>query len=944
MNKRRSQQRLGWLYLLALIMTPLLYCGMAEASKSSQWCQSQIENTKGDPILKSRIFGDLVQQNLAAIYKSNADYMKDYAIPGELLSDGKVGRITEKWLSFFCNEFNQTSKTISNREFVTNALSDLVTVAQLTDNYPLWRQVMVSEAFHHWLSEQQLSKDSRCDTEPACYGTPIQLHALFDKYYLQAQLPNHQEEVTTSPRYFTEPVKLEKKYYVLNAKDIETLAAWSQFSGKLEALATTSFKSDNDVGAALSPILIGLIGDLGSETMESELSKLVTVTAAQYQVVSTPIQDIDSEGKPAPAEERTGTDSKPQATSEAKSKPADNASSEKSKEDSSTERQSSADTNTADTSATGASSPKSTKAAIEPLPTPSVVTTKKLLTPASYDINSEAVTKLYQRYSIVTLSAEQLKILTPLSEHVFANIYLFQVAVNDLLLDEEVLTLSKKHGLDDLYQLAKKTGNAPKKESEPLQWSATEACGCADNITLEGNNTRFYYGFYQYWQTQKEAKIDFSQLTRMAYFSASIENNKVTTPDNWQATNPNASFVVNAHNHRVKVDLVFSNIAVDLLKNQLDTQYNDALISQIVATVKTPIKGYTINALKPIMSFGQSRSRTMADGVTLNLDLSELSTEADFKGFIEFIKKLKKKLNSPALISEQETDPAPSDKAAIEDEYYLNLVVPAYDLITKEGRFYSIENLNEIEPSINLFLMNFESLAVNEEQLHLKNEFVKNNALEISHLASSQESTSTSSSNTYEVSLMKQLRTKLGDPEYSEDAGTLFHKSIPLIHVDNDLPQLAEVLNYAKWSYLGAAFWSYPLLTEGSEVSDLINSAYFVTKVEKGPLASVAELATQVCNVLCPLRWELRVVFYCLVALVLFYAIASIWAFRLRQLFRRWYFLLFMLASAMFIMLVFSCDPYWKEQQQLFIFIFILAVFAANVIRQREINNRSNLP
>ncbi|WP_076414619.1 hypothetical protein [Shewanella sp. UCD-KL12] len=924
MNMGHFLYRFNGLCLLPLVMTLLLFCGQSEAASSSQSCQSQIDKTKHDPILKSRIFGDLVQGNLAVIYKENTSYQADYKSPGELLSDGKVGRITEKWLRYFCEEFNQASKVTSNSDFVTNMLSSLVTVAQLTENYPLWRQALVSDVFQLWLSQQvklNIIREPSCSLSPACYGTPIELHSIFDKYYLQQQEPT---QVIAEPSYYTPAVKIEDNYYLLDSSDIEALTSWSKQGSLLQATTTKSYKTDSEIGAVLTPIVTSLIGELASDKMESELTKLITVTPAQYKVTET--KDSSAAVKANTATSKSTEESATKTSAKTKDSSAAvkaNTTTSKSTEESATKTVENKDeTKAADNS--------SAESSVQP----SSVTTKQLVKPASYAVTSEAIAQLYQRYSIVSLSSDQLKLLTPLADQSFADLYLFKVALKDLLLIYSASKQLNSQGLSDLYQLAQKPGKVPTEINNPLQWNATPGCGCAENISLEGLNTRFYYGFYQYWQ-QSELTIDYSKLTRLAYFSASIQGNKVTTPPNWQADKPNSQFIVNAHNHRVKVDLVFSNGQVSSSGEEALILFNDDLIEQIVASVKTPLRGYAINKFKPIMSLGESPKRTMADGVTLNLDLSSLKTVADFERFIGFIKKLKQQL----YLSEA------SAMAEIEDPYYLNILVPAYDLIDNTSGFYTIDNLNRIEPYINLFIMNFESLAVTEqqsvnEQLHDKQVSVEAQPEPVSNSANVDNQVS--SSTTYKVSLLKALRTQLGDKQYSDIAGKIFIKTIPLINVDDKFQELEQVLNYSKWSYLGAAFWSYPL---SSEVSKLINSTYFVPEeIEFSALVPAVTLATKVCNTLCPLRWPLRVAIYCLIGLVLFYAIASIWAFRLRQLFSRWYFLLFMLASAMFIMLVFSCDPYWKEQQQLFLFIFILIVFAANVIRQREISNRSNLP
>lgn len=81
-----------------------------------------------------------------------------------------------------------------------------------------------------------------------------------------------------------------------------------------------------------------------------------------------------------------------------------------------------------------------------------------------------------------------------------------------------------------------------------------------------------------------------------------------------------------------------------------------------------------------------------------------------------------------------------------------------------------------------------------------------------------------------------------------------------------------------------------------------------------------------------------------LVWVLLIFVIASIWFYRIRAWLVRWYVLAFIAIATLFIMLVFACDPYWKEQQQLLLFgvvLFMLVLFYAKQLAKRA---QDNLP
>ncbi|NRD75147.1 hypothetical protein HQQ94_18365 [Shewanella sp. VB17] len=831
--------------------------------------------------MTSKIFGDLVQKNLGIVYQDNSAYLQDYDNPGTYLSDGKVGRITEKWLAYFCHEFNQAHIAKSNSEFVAQLLSSLMTIAELSQNYPQWRQILKSLIFSEWMQQQavnQLTKQD-CIDKPQCYISAQTLHLAIDEFVLSQQNTSKLIPSTDSPLVANKSI-----YYQLSNTDMKKLAVWSDTRFKLNELMDQPFASEAAIVKELRPLTLALVGELSPSKINALLNQLVVVTPASYQSVAAPTIS-NSAAITQAATSLLPTDTPSDLTTVQKD-PAD---------------------------PSGASSAIINEASVTKAAPVSV-----LMQPQSYAITKHSIKDFTQAVNtlngevMIALTQAQMKQLAMLEAMVFNSRYLLSVALKDI----DLTTLS-----DDVFkslvELFKKLIRPTDIKVNELVWQATPGCGCAENISLEGNHSPIYYGFYQYWQPDEQT-IDYSRLTRMAYFSASIDGSRVTVPDNLRVTKPFSEFVNSAHNHRVKVDLVFSNNNGSPAEQQVEIEFNDALLNDIIATVQAPLEGYPINNLKPIMSLGQSPKRSMADGVTLNLDLQQINTQAKVNEVNAFIKKLKMQLNANNV---------GADTAGIEDQYYLNMIVPSYALVSEASLFYTLDNLAELEPYINLYIMKFSpfSLAQENTQEGLSNDMNISESMNV------------------DVERLKLLRTYMGDKKHTDIAGVLFNKSIPLLQIDgHNTDYIKQVLNYTKWSYLGAAYWTYPL-SDG--VSDLIDISYFSGQDSTFTLIKPAvNLANKVCDTLCPLRWPLRVVFLLLFLSLAIYMLTSLWVFRLRSLYKRWYFFAFLLGYVIFIMLVFSCDPYWKEQQSLFLFLFLFIALVVNFFRQKEIEKRKNLP
>ncbi len=825
----------------------------------TQQCSLKLNEISADAFSRAKIFGQITQNNLEIIYRDNKDYRTDYSQPGNMLADGKFGDITKRWLVFFCQEFSLNTNIASN-EFVEQLLAALMTIAQLNNTYVNWRRTLDTKQLINWAynSDNTEGRVITCNSRPGCFGSPVQLQQLLDKYYLQAGV--EKARIGESP-----------SHYRLSSEDISYFSSVNETLVLLEALVEQEFADKIALNNELRPLLKELTDEY------------------QYYVLK-----LVEQSKPVVAETRESTPSTP-----------------------------------------------STK-------TPAVAAEdnrKDVNAEVTYKITLNGLEKMYQQLGLASLSEQQIISMQQVENTVFAQQYLLYVALRQAGIIQ-LSALAKTL----ITQRALKQGQGAMNKAPALIWQATTGCGCADNLTDTGEQKHSYYGLYPYWLDDKwfnnkqNQTIDFSQLTRIGYFSATVSEdslgvNHLETPYNWQAKKPYTEFIDLAHKHRVNVDLVISNRRAQLnnTEHAVNDNYGQPLILDIVNTVKTPLREHIIDRLKPIISFGFSPSRTMADGVTLNFDLQQMTSLEQQDKFVRFIQDLKQGL-SPV---QKYPDELPL--AALTDAYYLNMMVPVEQLHKNEG-FYSLANLLKIAPQVNAFIMVFEAKTTTTNSTSTTSTEMTTQTSEtaVPKSAIKQDDEVKTNVNTDRVRQMKDLRTLLGTKQHIANAEQLFNKIIPML-VTNDVasaPLLLESeLNYTSWSYLGAAYWTLPLSDDAYEK---INNTYFPSlenRITVDQNIIISDLTTkavttaiQLCNYLCPQRWLLRLVLFALFTLVICCAVVSIWIYQLRAMFDSWYFWVFSVIAAIFILLVFSCDPYWKRHQLVMFFRFTIINIAAGLM------------
>lgn len=550
--------------------------------------------------------------------------------------------------------------------------------------------------------------------------------------------------------------------------------------------------------------------------------------------------------------------------------------------------------------------------------------------PIHYQLNAEDIAYLESKHELESK-------LMPLSGQIFAQRYLFEIALNMLGFEHSDVEGDKAVHKKAIIDRAKKSGLWVKDEVKKITWQATEGCGCLEATSVGNAYQKTYYGFQPYWlnnspiQTiDKEAAIaadkkaqrtiDFSQTSRIGIFSATVKsapvgNNYLTVPLNWRPERPFSTFVEVAHKHRSKVDLVITNLkpsSADELSSPFPINYfyDETLIKQINQSIKQPLIDDPINAFKPWLSFGQSPERTLGDGVTLNFDLTELSGEQAHINFKTFIKQLKQTLLTNQI------DPKVDVKAKTDDAYYLNIMLPAEQLMAGEG-FFTMENLSDIAPYVNLFIVTFEPLA--------------------QPLAST-------NSKMGQITAMEKLKHFFAKEPNLKISAELFSKLIPMITFkDNEAGK--DIFTHAQMNYLGAAYW-WTFNPNTPDTSVYPKQTLTIDNAENVELSynSVKNILATVCNIACPHRWLMRVILFCAFAFIVIIAVASLWVYQLKILFTSWRFIIVSGLFSLFLLLVLVCDPYWKQNQEFVVFIFIILTTLIKLVLKVNDSKENDLP
>ena len=548
----------------------------------------------------------------------------------------------------------------------------------------------------------------------------------------------------------------------------------------------------------------------------------------------------------------------------------------------------------------------------------------------AYTLSPEGLRLWQQRPEVASIPDAELKPLMLLQDQLFDSEKLMAVALDnigfamrDANTDKPLQSTEQSRLRQLVYNNAFKTGRWPEQAPTPLSWQPTPDCGCAAEIINQERFTNFSYGFMPYWQ-QGSSDIAFNAFNRIGLYAFTLgERNQLQSPPNWRNNRQFNAFINTAQAHNTYLDIVVT--AFDGISYQAaDLQY---LRQQLVSEVTAPMAGFALNNLQPWLSFGLSSRRTLADGITFNLDLTALDATEQLN-FATFLRELRTDLKLPA-------------QATNADTYFINLKVPASavlnaalpQLMTSHNKaataakmastLYTPEKLAELAPLVNLLLVRFDhsveaalSPAVNAAQdpYQFRRE-------------------------------MKFLKTAIDTMANADDATLLLEKILPLFEL-KQLEQSGQLsgqdfrndLTYANWNFSGAAFWTLPL---SQAQYDIVQQAFNVPENY-----GYQQVLQQLCDQVCPKRWFWRLVLaLLLLSVVLLYLLATLFYYPLQRWLEHPAMLYGVpLVFAIGLLLILSCDPYWHQFQSVILIVILAFVVLGFMLYRRLQQRREHYP
>lgn len=551
-----------------------------------------------------------------------------------------------------------------------------------------------------------------------------------------------------------------------------------------------------------------------------------------------------------------------------------------------------------------------------------------------YGISSSGLAQWQQLPEVASLPDAQLQQLAPFAGQIFQSEALFGAALDSIgfaaATAEVPITAAEQSRLRQLvFDNAFKAGQWQRAAAKPLQWQASAECGCAPQIIKQERFTNFSYGLVPYWQTQT-TEIAFASFNRIGLYGFILgKDNKLQAPPNWQNNRDFNGFINLAQAHNSYLDIVVSGF--NSISYQPDAL--DKLRLQLVETLTTPMAGFALNNLQPWLSFGLSPKRTLADGVTFDLNLANL-TEAEQLNFISFLRQLRVDLNLAA-------------EAANTDNYFINLKVPASAVLAaaeaalpalyqqampakqyRSDTIYAPDKLATLAPLVNLLLVRFDTDVVAAQQ------------------TAEQLATEDKTHSAYPFrQQMKSLKAAIDSMPSADEATMLLEKLLPLFEIlpleqSGQLSQqdLANDLTYANWNFSGAAFWRLPLSAGQYQV---VTDAFTVA-----PAYRYQQMLQQVCDQVCPKRWFWRLVLASLlIAVASLYLLATLLYYPLQRYLEHP--LLLYGAPLLFaigLLLILSCDPYWHQFQSLILLAVLALVLLGFMLYRRMQQRRQHYP
>ncbi len=434
----------------------------------------------------------------------------------------------------------------------------------------------------------------------------------------------------------------------------------------------------------------------------------------------------------------------------------------------------------------------------------------------------------------------------------------------------------------------------PIKSLNKIQLSA-DGCGCSRDFSS------LVYGFYPYWLPAKDTvhKLDFSLFDRIGFYSLWLnQEGKIQNPLQWSDEWDAAAFINKAHKYLVDVD-------VTVYASGWQAWSDKVMQVAVNATAQAVKQRFTSKG--KVKTGGEtpmfdSSSSVQGDGVTVVFEKYTGATEKSHK-ITDFINALSEKLNT--------------DK----HDFKINIMLDMdLDALKHKMAFSDLEAI----------LLDSDAAPAKVEHLFVFLQAPTTDA-------------------------KKNLRRMIEDQFRGADRKQVLRKIVPVISAaghDKDprgaYSQFTDDLIYFQDNFAGVGLWPLPLDSDvGVEpLKAKIIELYTDPNGENHISGWVDQLVPELCQFACPNRWLFRLSFDLLVGLILVYALLAIWIYKLRRIYKQyfWFFLAAISVSALIFLISLVCDPFWRARADIVLVALILLIVVITIGRYVSKATRPRLP
>ena len=722
-----------------------------------------------------------IQQALLEIYSEDPAYMQAYRESMLPLSDNIVGPITLSWLNRFWFEF----KMVPSGNLTNASVSALLHFATTIKAHPEWKADLIGADLGHWI-------DGFDDEDKARYYQ-IRLAGTDEQILAMLQLYHYETDNNRRPGPDSDRALLTIYSYSLSAADLQLLASKSQVIAKLSALQDTVYLNQPLFDAAV----LGALKDLGPQA-ESYLPAAREAALEQSYRLTLDSLQLLRDGKNVPdsiineLEKLSGTYPNQALFTEAIldattkiSVPIDqylpdivNA----------------AETSTSYILTARALAELSSNRKNEPVP-PVILAMLKGLQDLEYPqlwlFDKAVMARLRNGIGACPsgtpgnaadrrkISAEQMSQL----EAALGDQSLFEQLnklwkedscsmIDALAMPQQIEALYIKYRASIRATARKRPTYDPNKR---VLWDGN-GCGCVlDELVGE------VYGFYPFWLAGKTQKVDFSTMSRIAYYGPTFDDTGVLRQANdgrdFVAAAENGDLTQNdfvniAQKHQTAIDWVIQRNdwrSWSKMDKSRKEQVLERLTASIVKLLSIKMHNWT-STISNHLPFGERFVPTNGDGVTLFFDgyPDDDVSVGVFNKFVDTLRSKLRQARAGSSINVMMRHTALGN--GIYD--YVNL----YSLISAAEASRSNTLLGKVERDQNV----------------------------IPHLLVLLEEETTDSK--------KQLRLRIEGALHGEQRAKLLRQVVPIITFDNDnWQQLQDDIIYFKDNFGGVGFWPMPM-------------------------------------------------------------------------------------------------------------------------------------